>query len=209
MKQKLYFLEYDDGCDRCPVFTGGKFLRDNLWTGDHEWSFDDPEPHKYGIYSSYSLKINEKFIDFDYSGHGYVSDKFLKTLDECNVKYRAIPLKIILRGNRRPQKNYFFLLLVGRFFILDKQKSNYTISKNPNNYNDYLYEPYFPSEVCYDFIEEFYIKDNCSFPDFFICGELKKEICTERFKDLCESLGNVGIKFTEIIDGFKYDPWED
>lgn len=209
MKQKLYFLEYDDSCQGCPVFTGGKFFKDNIWTGDHEWDFDNPNPEIYQIASDYSLRLDESFIDFDYSGHNYVSENFLNILDECRIAYRSIPLQIYLSQKKQPQKKYFFLLLVGRFFLLDKTTSQYTVSKDPNNENEYLYETYFSNEVCYDIIDKFYIKDTDNLPDFFICAELKKEICTEKFKKLCESLDIVGVKFTEIIDGFKYDPWND
>lgn len=208
MKQKLYFIDYDDTGEGCPSYTGGKFFKDNVWTGDHEWEFDDPNPRSYEIKSAYSLKIDEKWIDFDYAGHTYVSENFLKALDECKVDYRAIPLEIYLRKNKQPEKKYFFLLLYGRFFLLDKERSKYTICQDPYT-QEYLYEDYFPNEVCYDSIDEFYIKYPNNFPDFFICAELKKEICTEKFKKICESFNIVGIKFTEITDGFRHNPWED
>ncbi|QIW16280.1 hypothetical protein A4G20_08010 [Pasteurellaceae bacterium RH1A] len=209
MKQKLYFIDYDDICQGCPTFTGGKFLKDGIWTGEHEWDFDDPNPEHYNITSTYSLKIDEKSINFDYSGHNYVSENFLKVLNACKVNYRAVPLEIFLSKNKHPEKKYYFLLLCGRFFLLDKAVSKYTVCKSPNNEKEYLYETYFPNEVCYDLIEEFYVKDDGNLPDFFVCAELKKDVCTEKFKKLCQSLNITRIKFTEISNGFRYDPWED
>lgn len=208
MKQKLFYVEYDDSQKGCPVHFGGKYFKNNEWTGEHEWEFNDPNPFHYQITSKYSLKINENILELDYCD-SYVSDKFLQILDLCKIQYRAIPLTILLRGNKHANKSYFFLLPAGRVFLLDKEKStNYTVVRNPDNPNEFLHEEYFPNEFVYETIENFYIKDNENFPDFFICGELNKVICTEHFKNLCEIHHMIGVKFTGITNGFYYNSWE-
>ncbi|WP_071059038.1 imm11 family protein [Pelistega sp. MC2] len=208
MIQKLFLIEYDDTCQGCPAFVGGKFYKDNIWTGDHEWNVDDPNPDAYRITSKYSLKMDESSLNLDYSGHMYVSENFLKILDEYEVEYRAIPLEIFLRQGKKTEKAYFYLLLKGRVFLLDKVSSIYTIAMNPNDRSKQLFEEFFPEEPVYDSIEKFSIKKDENFPDFFICQELQQEVCTEKFKVACEERGIIGIRFSELVDGFKYDPME-
>ena len=39
MIEQLYFVKYKSGEKGCPIYIGGKHLKDGEWTGDHEWDY--------------------------------------------------------------------------------------------------------------------------------------------------------------------------
>lgn len=204
MSTQLYFVDYDSDNEECPVYTGGKEFRDGEWTNNHEWNYIDPNPFKFTVTSNYSLKIDESKLNIDYC-EDFVSKEFLDLLDYTEVEYRAIPYEIILRGNKKTIKDYFILLLVGRFFLLDETKSDFSLAINPNTHG-ILMSKIDERKPVYDIINNFYIK-NIRHPNFFICEEIDKIICTEEFKNISIERNIIGIKFSKIEDGFFYDPW--
>ena len=205
MIEQLYFVKYKSGDKGCPIYLGGKYLKDGKWTGNHEWDYYNPDPFQSEVESNYSLKMDESFVDLDYS-KDFVSEQFLKILDELKVKYRSIPLKIVLRGNKNPEKKYYILLLVGRVFLLDEGKSKYQIARNLNT-QEIIYSKFDSSTPVYSLIDEFYIK-NIVTPHFFIAEEMGAVMCTATFRDLAKDKGIRGIDFEKVENGFKYDPWD-
>ncbi|WP_201612409.1 imm11 family protein [Psychrobacter immobilis] len=205
MIEQLYFVKYKSGEKGCPIYIGGKHLKDGEWTGDHEWDYYNPDPFQSEVKSEYTLKMNESFIDLDYS-KDFVSEKFLELLDELKIKYRSIRLEIILRANKNPEKKYYILLLVGRVFLLDEGKSKYQIARNLNT-QEIIYSKVDSSAPVYSLIDEFYIKDIVT-PHFFIAEEMGAVICTANFRNLAKDKNIRGIDFEKVEDGFKYDPWD-
>ena len=165
----------------------------------------NPDPFQSEVKSEYTLKMNESFIDLDYS-KDFVSEKFLELLDELKIKYRSIRLEIILRANKNPEKKYYILLLVGRVFLLDEGKSKYQIARNLNT-QEIIYSKVDSSAPVYSLIDEFYIKDIVT-PHFFIAEEMGAVICTANFRNLAKDKNIRGIDFEKVEDGFKYDPWD-
>lgn len=203
MMEFLYFVTYKSDDDSCPIYTGGKNYKDNEWTNDHEWRFNDPDPFKFEINSNYSLLIDEDFINLDFSDSTYVSELFLKTLDELEVTYRAIPLQVILKNDKKTHKKYFILLLKGRYFLLDKEKSEFEFARDLYT-GEVISSIFDEKENEYDVIEKFYIKET-KIPELFICAETLDLMCTQRFKDKAEEKQLLGLSFELVQDGFKYD----
>ena len=191
MIEQLYFVKYKSGEKGCPIYIGGKHLKDGEWTGDHEWDYYNPDPFQSEVKSEYTLKMNESFIDLDYS-KDFVSEKFLELLDELKIKYRSIRLEIILRANKNPEKKYYILLLVGRVFLLDEGKSKYQIARNLNT-QEIIYSKVDSSAPVYSLIDEFYIKDIVT-PHFFIAEEMGAVICTANFRNLAKDKNIVSSK---------------
>lgn len=80
MKQKLFYIDYDNTQNGCPIFIGGQYYQNDVWTGEHEWDFDNPNPYEYDICMNYRLKFNENFINFDYGDDLIVSQNFFKNI---------------------------------------------------------------------------------------------------------------------------------
>lgn len=76
MKQKLFYIDYDNTQNGCPIFIGGQYDKNDVWTGEHEWDFDNPNTYEYDICMNYRLKLNENFINFDYGDDLIVSQNF-------------------------------------------------------------------------------------------------------------------------------------
>lgn len=196
MMQKLYFIKYQANGTDCPHFTGGRHFKDECYTGEHEWDFNAPNPFNAEIKSHYGLEIDVSSLDCDYSDNIYVSELFLKLLDECGVVYRAVPYEIILNTGEKPQKKYYVLLLAGRIFLLDKEKSIYVVAKDFYSHQP-LHSKFDSREPVYERITKFIPKE-IDVPDVFICAENNKLMCTERFKSLAEEKQLKGLSFVEM-----------
>lgn len=202
--RKLFFVSYQADSNGCPTFTGGRHFKDDKYTGEHEWDFNDPNPFNFKIKSNYGLEMQEEFIDLDFSDNIYVSENFLKLLDRFNIKYRAIPYEIILNNNKKPNKNYYVLLLFGRYFLLDKEKSDYVIAKDFYT-GQQLFSRFDNKEPVYEKISKFVIRD-ILVPELFICAENNKLMCTNDFKKSAEENNLKGLSFIDI--GTRY-PFKD
>ena len=98
----------------------------------------------------------------------------------------------------------FFLL--DYIEILDKERSQYTISKEVDSGLQNTVEERGLDKTYYDAITLFMIKKGVQ-KDLFFCQELSKPVCSKSFKDHFEASNLKSIEFKAIDENFKYDAW--
>jgi hypothetical protein len=204
---EFYILEYSDAAPGCPIYLGGELNHEET-----EWNIFEPHPFEVNVEKNYVLQITDKTIKdvkFDMEGrHGkYVSKNFLDVCDELHVRYRAIPLDIVLANGKRTSKKYFFFLPVDYIMLMDRKSSIFAEDVDAET-GQVKYNKLFPFSPIYNKIDSFVpIADPT--PELFCCLENMELVCTKRFKEKSEKNELLGIKYIPIDASYKYDPWAD
>lgn len=203
----FYILEYSDAEPGCPTYLGGELNHDET-----EWNIFEPEPFSIKIEQNYVLQIKDKSIkniNFDMEGrHGkYVSRDFLDVCDTLNVRYRAVPLTILLPTGKESAKAYFFFLPADYIMLMDRGSSKFTEDVDPDT-NRTKFNKLFPSSPIYNKIDLF-IPIAGATPELFCCLENMELVCTDKFKTEAEKRRLIGINFSQIDSSYRYDPWAD
>ncbi|NHZ67018.1 hypothetical protein F1735_32945 [Massilia sp. CCM 8694] len=134
----------------------------------------------------------------------FVSRKFLETCEDLNVKFRAVPLKFVVR-KKRVEKEYFMFLPVDHLPLLNKDSSTFSEARNVDS-GELLMNKIYPDQVIYNNITKF-VTSNSEFPHLFKCTEILQLVCTREFMQLATERNLKCIDFIPIDGDFKYDAW--
>jgi len=176
-----------------------------------EWNTYEPNPDAIRIEKDYAIKITDKNIkeirlDLYGTNTYFVSDKFINACDELNVKYRKIPIEIILYNGEHIPKNYYILLPAQSLALLDTEKSIFQTEEDIETGKPVI-NKLFPHTHVYSWIKKFSPIDTNL--DLFRCTETMELACSERFKKALEKRQASNIKFRPVDESYRYDPWGD
>lgn len=200
--EQFYVMEY------LPDDAGSPYFMDKEW---------DPELPDYDIFTAppkptdfsplYRLKSNATQLDGDFLiSDNLVSFNFLKLCEEFLVHSVHIPVNISLLRKKKPEKDYYLFFLLDYVEILDREKSDYTISQDVESGLLNTPESRGLDKTYYDAIDLFIVKKEIK-NNLFFCRELSKPVCSNSFKEKFEMFGLKGIDFKSIDENFRYDAW--
>lgn len=202
--ETFYLVDYEGSSCGQPDFISGEFNYD-----DWEWDEFDPRAENTIINREYKFSILDrsiKSLDIDFLGfpHNIVSRRFLELCDSLNVKYRSVPVKLQFSEGPMLSSNFFIFIPLDAVELLDQSGSEYSLESDLSS-GEPVFNRYHPNVPVYSWIKSFSTKNNIQ-EDFFICLELMKWVCSEKFKVLAESK-LVGLNFTPINSEFSFNPW--
>lgn len=205
MTAKNYYVIKYKACEaECPSYISGKFNQTKF-----EWSVFETKPNDATIKNNYEFTITNreiKNLEFDFYGSQtiFVSGKFLELCGHLDVKFRAVPLKFILK--KKPlDKEYYIFLPVDHLPLMNKKLSTFTAARKVES-GEMLISKLYPDQVLYNDITEFVVS-NHEFPHVFQCTEIRQLVCTGEFMQLAKERGLNCLDFMPIDANFKYDPW--
>jgi hypothetical protein len=206
-KNEFFVLEYPGGCDTCPPYIPGEYNHSEL-----EWDNFAIDPEKLVINKEYSYSITTSTIErinFDYYGAPdyFVSDRFLTVCTALNVKYRAIPLKIVIHGEAVAEQRYFMFLPGEYRYILDTKESEFSVEIDVDSGKP-KHNQAFPQGMVYAWIKHF-IPTSDPAPHLFWCAEIMQIVCTREFKSKAEEAKLSCLSFVPMGQSYHYDPWGD
>lgn len=205
MTENTYFILKYKACGaECPIRLSGKFNQPK-W----EWNVFETKPNDVTIVKDYEFTVTDreiKSLEFDFYGAHtkFASRKFLKICDDLNVKYRAIPLKFIVR-KKEVDKEYFIFLPVDHLPLMDKETSTFTEARDAET-GELLVNKIYSDQVLYNDITKF-ITSKEIFPHVFQCSEILELVCTREFMQIAMERDLKCIDFIPIDANFKFDPW--
>lgn len=161
------------------------------------------------IDTRYKLKIHHskiKKIDVDYFNYSSPigSSKLRDLFEKNNVNAQFVSIDVF-NGKDDLINAFYFILLNDFLSIVNHEKSN-VVWMHDRNTNLPLFEPNFPEIPVFEKVENLVLKTNPT-SNFFMAPELGGRVCSEHLKNEIESANIKGIKFTELDENFKYDPY--
>lgn len=178
------------------------FFLETVWTPDLPiFSLPEAPIATSSFKSHYSLVAKIKELDVDILLNDYIaSTDFLKLCNSVSANYFSVPVQIHLKEKKSPQKEFSFFCVTDRHSILDNSKSSYKLA-DPRLSVTHTYP-------VYERIDRFVVKSGFA-GQLFFCEELKKIVCSARFKKEFESRRLTGAQFTPIDDSYVFAPWDD
>ncbi len=178
---------------------------------ESEWSPELPSfelprssPVRVMFASRYTLKAKVESLSVDVLlGDFIASVNFVRLCESLEAEFISVPTEIVTARNTKVVKDYYFFCVTGRVSMLDRGASQFELM------DDRLLSPRGERGDfdVFSRIDKFVIKEDVRL-DFFYCEEIKRVVCSAKFKLEFESLGLTGLNFTEINDGFVYAPLE-
>jgi hypothetical protein len=178
------------------------YFFDTVWSPDLPlFSLHEALVPVSGFESQYSVVANTQDLNVDVLLNDYLaSSRFLRLCDDLAIHYFSVPVKVFLLGGESPKREFVFFCVMDRYFILDNERSVYKLADPGLSKRDVL--------PVYERIEKFVVKKNFT-QHLFYCEEIKKMVCSARFKVEFESRFLVGASFTLIDDSYVFSPWDD
>lgn len=177
-----------------------------------EWEAFALEPEKLVIAKTYTYTVtspNIKQLDFDFYGtsHPIVSDRFVAVCEALQVKFRTVPLSMILDGEAVTAPQYFMFLPGEYRYILDTARSTF---KDDIDYDtgELAHNMAFPGGMSHAWIKHFAVLPD-STPHLFWCADLMAVVVARAFKEKAEEARLVCLEFEPIDENFRYDPWDE
>jgi len=203
----FFVVQYQGGTQGCPFHLPGGLNQERL-----EWDLYEKNPFDITIKKEYVYTVTDpdiESIEFDLYGSGtkFVSDKFLDMCVELNVKFRAIPLEIVLNGKRISNKKYFLFIPGDYNALMDVLASDFSEELDVES-GGVMMNKIFPSHPIYSKINRFVPKFGIT-SHFFRCIELMDLVCTREFMSKTHEKKLHGIRFVPIDDTYRFDPWAD
>ena len=203
----FFVVQYQRGAQGCPFHLPGELNQERL-----EWDPFEKNPFSVVIMKEYVYTVTDpeiKSIEFDFYGPEMkiVSDEFLEVCVELNVKFRAIPLEIVLNGKKISNKKYFIFLPGDYDALMDVLASNFSEELDLES-GGVMMNRIFPSYSIYSKIDRFVPKSGIT-SHFFRCIELMDLVCTREFMSKAHEKKLHGIRFVPIDDTYRFDPWAD
>ena len=201
---QLFVISYKAGAKGCPVLLKGVL--------NHDWTWDefDPDPDKFNITLNYEYRSKNPLIDFDFWNDFRIgSDAFCELCDSFGTYVRRVPQKIIQSNGKPTVKKYNYLLWRDWLSIIDTEKSDYEISRDPRT-GEIEYDKYFSEIPFYEEITRFIPNlDKIGKKSVFKCVDIHCEVvCTETFRDACIERGFLGLDFIPIEEFKMIPPWK-
>lgn len=204
MNARFYVVKYRAGDAGCPPYLSGELNREE-W----EWSMYVADPFGIDVKHEYVLELSDPSISVDFDFYGaqtnYVSKEFLTVCEGMGVRWRAIPINIVINAKPVSQKIYSIFLPADHESLLDREKSEYSEGRDLET-KEVAENKLFPGTPVYSWIKNFIPREKCS-ANLFRCTETLELVCSRDFKAQVERYALKGIEFVPIDESYSYDPW--
>lgn len=206
----FYIVRYKSGGPGCPAFLHGEHSPDR-----YEWNVLEPITAATQINNKYSFTLTDpsQFApSFDFYGKDswYVSEEFLDVCRNQDVAFRAVPLKMLIRGpgflpTEYLAKRYSIFLPCEDVALLDRSKGRY-VDENVLETGEPMMNKFHPEVPIYAEITHFVPRQEAT-PALFRCIEIFELVCTEAFMKKAQAAQLQGIEFVPLDDNYRYDAW--
>lgn len=179
-----YIVRYAPGAPGCPYFLHGDHAPDR-----YEWNSVEPITPERPILRDYSFTVTDPALPapaFDFYGRDswFVSAQFLVLCSDLDVRFRAVPLKMLIRGSaflptEYTAKRYAIFLPCDDIALLDRDAAEYA-DDTVLETGAPMTHSYFPSVSIYASITRF-VAHKISTPALFRCLDIVELVCTEAF----------------------------
>jgi hypothetical protein len=178
-----------------------------IWTpGLPKFHFPSGKINRGEFADSYSIQAKSQKFTGDYFLNDYVaSDQFVDLCQIFSVDFISTGADITLLKGKKPEKSYNFFMPMERVDLLDEGNSVFSVSKDLETGELKTREAGLDSTY-YDKIDLFVIRPEVD-RHLFLCTELKKTVCSAKFKKAFEDARMSGIAFEPIDQNFRHDPW--
>lgn len=200
--EQFYVMEY------LPDDAGSPYFMDKEWSPElPDYDIFTAPPSATNFSPAYRLRASTTQLDSDFLvNDNLVSFDFLKLCEESLVRSIHIPVEVSLLKKKQPKKEYYLFFLLDYIEMLDKEKSNYTISQDIESGLLNTPEARGLDKTYYDTIHLFIVRKELK-NNLFFCQELSKPVCSKYFKEQFETFNLKGVEFKPIDENFKYDAW--
>lgn len=202
---KFFVVRYGRAGAACPAHLSGEFNHDE-W----EWNVFEPSPATIEIKRNYVFSVTDSTIaslNFDFYGSPtiFVSARFVSVCDDFGVKFRAIPMTIVLKGVEI--NNYSIFLIGDSEALIDVSRSEFAVERDLET-KDVVMSRIFEGYPLYCWIKTLSPRENIR-PHLFRCIETMELVCSAQFKRKCDELKINCIDFVPIDSNYIYDPWDE
>lgn len=199
----LWMVEYVAGARGCPVVLKGELNQPWAWD-----AFDPRAPES--VPDGYVYSSRHPVVDFDHWGaYGMASGRFVDICRGFGLRVTAVPVDVLQSGGTATAKRYSYLLWSEWASIIDAEASAWEAERvYPEGVP--AYHKHFPDVSVVGTVERFVV-DQAKVPDAaaFRCLDLDSRlVCTDGFKDACESAGLIGLGFVDVSSYTKTDFWD-
>lgn len=209
-EHKFFNVKAASGAPGCPAFLNGDWNH-----SEWEWNPAAPVEADLDIKKEYVFTVTNPglaTLSFDYYGTStrFVSAQFLDLCRHLEVRFKAIPLKLMLRGpgfadREVTNKDYFIFFPTDHLALLDRARSTFTEELVVET-GEAMMQRYFPAHPFYARIDGFVPRTQQT-PTMFDCIELNDLVCTGEFKARCLERQLLGLQFIPIDHNFVFDPF--
>jgi hypothetical protein len=182
---------------------------ETIWTPElPEFHYPSGTPKNLSLNPAYDVRAKTTKLTGDWYIDDFIASKnTLELASALDVKFLHAPLHVKLNRDKNIEDKYYFFMPLERVDLLDREKSIFNISINMGTGKPATPEDSGLDSTYYDKIEKFVPKRDVH-RDLFLCTELKKIVCSVKFRQEWESARLFGLTFTPLNSDFRYDPWE-
>lgn len=186
---------------------GGQNFVEMIWSPPlPKFHFPSGDVDKNAFADNYFVKLKVHKLTGDYFLGDYLaSERFLSLCRSLGVDFISAKADVALPRDKKPELSYNFFLPLERLDLLDEGKSIFCIAVDVETGEPQTKAAGLDSTY-YDKIDLFKTREDVD-RDLFLCTELKKVVCSARFKKKFEDAQTTGIGFEPIDQNFRYDPW--
>jgi hypothetical protein len=200
-KADFFLIKYKPDSDGIPIYF------ETIWSPElPRFHYPSGDFDRTLFKNLYSVKAKTKKLTGDWLINNLLaSDRLLELCNRLGVEFISAEAKISLYRNEVSEKHYNFFIPSERLDLLNEEKSIFNISTNLETGKLATREIGLDSTY-YDRIDKFIVRTDVM-RDLFLCTELKKVVCSIRFKEKYEDALMSGVAFEPIDENFRYDPW--